>query len=51
MIEDALWREATGRAPAEIDVHTRFGVTRDAGRALTVSHVDIRAARIALTDA
>lgn len=24
----ALWREATGPAPTEIDVHTRFGVTR-----------------------
>jgi pimeloyl-ACP methyl ester carboxylesterase len=28
MMEDALWREATGPAPAEIDVQTRFGVTR-----------------------
>jgi pimeloyl-ACP methyl ester carboxylesterase len=28
MMEDALWREATGPAPTEIDVHTRFGVTR-----------------------
>ena len=28
MIEDALWREATGPAPTEIDVHTSFGVTR-----------------------
>jgi len=28
MMEDALWREATGPAPTEIDVHTNFGVTR-----------------------
>jgi pimeloyl-ACP methyl ester carboxylesterase len=27
-MEDALWREATGPAPTEIDVHTSFGVTR-----------------------
>jgi pimeloyl-ACP methyl ester carboxylesterase len=28
MMEDSLWREATGPAPTAIDVDTRFGVTR-----------------------
>jgi pimeloyl-ACP methyl ester carboxylesterase len=28
MMEDALWREAPGRAPTATDVHTRFGVSR-----------------------